>query len=440
MKKERGKTPKSIQQILDDYKSSSNPDYEAIKKTILASFKKNELIKAIKDYLNDSGVEEEERKQYFKNIFLDILKANACEDLIVFYAMLFTNFMDLFLFDTQKQDFQEALPWLKLTRKGFFSLAQSDLDILIVGDTGTGKEVMAQAIHDISKYRHKEMEAVSCVAIPDTLFESELFGTKKGAYSDATDKEGILEKANGTTLFIDEIGNMLQPTQAKLLRVIETKSFCRVGSTKKINVKFRIIGAVQRKDIEANKIFTDLLTRLSYPYCIELPTLNERLKVIAPMVLVKALRATARKLGFTEEYFIDNKTNNILLDHEYRGNYRELQNIFTMALFNTKAKGRDTILPDDLSFILDTYIPNKTSLPVQNEHSLEDINLKDICSYADEQGKRAVASIIEEKIKQIKRSGRDIKTTLKEEGHKKTYENFLNMVSRRTGKGINEIN
>ncbi|MBS1577092.1 MAG: sigma-54-dependent Fis family transcriptional regulator, partial [Bacteroidetes bacterium] len=158
-------------------------------------------------------------------------------------------------------------------------VAATDTTVLLLGETGTGKEVFAQAIHNNSSRKDKAFIAVNASAFSKELLESELFGHKAGAFTNAVkDKKGLFEEANGGTLFLDEIGEMAAELQAKLLRVLESGEFIKVGDTKTIKVNVRIIAATNRdlqKEIEAGHFRSDLFYRLSV-FQITLPSLRER--------------------------------------------------------------------------------------------------------------------------------------------------------------------
>ncbi|TAL48979.1 MAG: sigma-54-dependent Fis family transcriptional regulator, partial [Chitinophagaceae bacterium] len=162
-------------------------------------------------------------------------------------------------------------------------VAATDATVLLLGETGTGKEIFAQAIHNHGSRSSKPFVAVNCSAFSKELLESELFGYKAGAFTGAIkDKKGLFEEANGGTIFLDEIGEMPTELQAKLLRVLESGAFIKVGDTKTIKVNVRIIAATNRdlqKEIEAGNFRSDLFYRLSV-FQITLPPLRERIKDI----------------------------------------------------------------------------------------------------------------------------------------------------------------
>ena len=157
--------------------------------------------------------------------------------------------------------------------------AKSDISVLILGPTGSGKEVVARMIHELSRRSVAKFQAVNCAALPDTLFESEIFGYEKGAFTGAHDrKPGRLELANDGTLFLDEIGDMSLIAQAKLLRVLEERRFERLGGHKSISVDFRLISATNRpleQFVRDGRFREDLYYRVN-AFAIRLPSLRER--------------------------------------------------------------------------------------------------------------------------------------------------------------------
>src|SRR5215470_8367415 len=157
--------------------------------------------------------------------------------------------------------------------------AKSDISVLILGPTGSGKEVVARMIHELSRRGRENFQAVNCAALPDTLFESEIFGYEKGAFTGAHDrKPGRLELANEGTLFLDEIGDMSLIAQAKLLRVLEDRRFERLGGQRPVQVDFRLISATNRpldQFVRDSRFREDLYYRVN-AFAIRLPSLRER--------------------------------------------------------------------------------------------------------------------------------------------------------------------
>jgi two-component system, NtrC family, response regulator len=251
-------------------------------------------------------------------------------------------------------------------------VAATDVTVLLLGETGSGKEVFAQAIHRASSRRSQPFVAVNCSAFGREILESELFGHKAGAFTSAVkDKKGFLEEAHNGTIFLDEIGEMAIELQAKLLRVLETQEFYKVGDSKPIKVNIRIIAATNReleKEIEAGHFRPDLYYRLS-AFQIKLPSLNERSKDI-PMLALFFLQQFAPKngkkiTGMTEAF------SKALQQHNWKGNIRELRNVIERAVILADTAELDT---DSLPFEFQFAVPasaNNSSLTladVEKQH------------------------------------------------------------------------
>ncbi len=212
-------------------------------------------------------------------------------------------------------------------------VATTDTTVLLTGETGTGKEVFAQAIHQNSNRSNKHFVAVNCSAFSKELLESEMFGHKAGAFTGAVkDKKGLFEEANGGTIFLDELGEMSLELQAKLLRVLETGEFMKVGETKTTKVNVRIIAATNRdlqQEIEAGHFRQDLFYRISV-FQIQLPSLNERIADIELLARyfasVFAIRSN-KKLNNIEPAFFE-----ALKQHTWHGNIRELKNVIERSI------------------------------------------------------------------------------------------------------------
>lgn len=217
-------------------------------------------------------------------------------------------------------------------------VSATDTTVLLTGETGTGKEVFAQAIHHTSNRSNKNFIAINCSAFSRELLESEMFGYKAGAFTGAIqDKKGLFEEANAGTIFLDEIGEMSSELQAKLLRVIETGEFIKVGESKSTKVNVRIISATNRdllKEIEAGTFRKDLFYRLS-AFQIKLPALRERVIDIEALSnhFVNLFSAkTNKKIKPLSKQFIE-----ALKQYSWNGNIRELKNIIerTVILSDT---------------------------------------------------------------------------------------------------------
>lgn len=212
-------------------------------------------------------------------------------------------------------------------RKSISQVAKSDATVLILGESGTGKEIIARALHDISLRRSKLFVPVNCGAIPGELLESELFGHEKGAFTGASStRQGRFEMAEGGTLFLDEIGDMPMPMQVKLLRVLQERSFERVGSNKTIHCDVRIIAATHRNledEIKEGRFREDLFYRLNV-FPIEVPPLRDRIEDISLLVqdIIACMENSNRgSVRFTDE------TLAVLMQYRWPGNVRELANL-----------------------------------------------------------------------------------------------------------------
>lgn len=212
-------------------------------------------------------------------------------------------------------------------------VAPSDATVLLLGETGTGKEVFAQAIHAGSKRAGKTFIALNCSAFSKELLESELFGYRAGAFTSAVkDKKGIMEEASNGTLFLDEIGEMHIDLQSKLLRVLEINEFIKIGDTKPTKVNVRIIAATNRnlqQEAEAGKFRQDLYYRLNV-FSIALPALRDRKKdipVLAKYYLDLFAKKANQRIDSMSPEFLEQ-----LEQHSWKGNVRELKNIMERAV------------------------------------------------------------------------------------------------------------
>lgn len=212
-------------------------------------------------------------------------------------------------------------------------VAVTDTTVLLTGETGTGKEVFSQAIHQASNRNNKNFIAINCSAFSHDLLESEMFGHKAGAFTGAMkDKKGLFEEANNGTIFLDEVGEMALDLQAKLLRVIENGEFIKVGESKVTKVNVRIITATNRNlatEIEAGHFRQDLYYRLSV-FSIQLPSLRERVSDIETLALYYlkqfALKTNKKLQGASPEFI------SLLKMHQWPGNIRELKNVIERSV------------------------------------------------------------------------------------------------------------
>ncbi|MBL0715432.1 MAG: sigma 54-interacting transcriptional regulator [Desulfosarcina sp.] len=225
-------------------------------------------------------------------------------------------------------------------------VATTDTTVMLLGETGTGKEIMAQAIHKLSKRRRRTMVTVNCAALPSNLVESELFGHEKGAYTGAESKRiGRFELADGATLFLDEIGELRLPLQAKLLRVLQRGQFERVGGHKTITSDARVIAATNRDLLQAvhtGDFRMDLYYRLNV-FPIVMPPLRERRDDI-PALVWFFVKSFCEKMGKRIET-IPRNSMQVLQNYNWPGNVRELKNFIERAMIITTGKALQIELP-----------------------------------------------------------------------------------------------
>ena len=241
-------------------------------------------------------------------------------------------------------------------------VAKSDATVLILGESGTGKEVIAQALHRASARKDKAFVAINCGAIPGELLESELFGHEKGAFTGAlTARQGRFEMAEGGTLFLDEIGDMPLPMQVKLLRVLQERTFERVGSNKTIHCDVRVIAATHRQleqEIAEKRFREDLFYRLNV-FPIEVPALRDRAEDIPYLINdlnARMIQAQRPFINFTPEAIA------VLMQHPWPGNVRELANLLErLAILNPDAVIDVANLPEKFQgYSIPDSMPNLT--------------------------------------------------------------------------------
>jgi DNA-binding NtrC family response regulator len=256
-------------------------------------------------------------------------------------------------------------------------VAPSDVTILLTGETGTGKEVFAQAIHGESIRKNKNFIAVNCAAISKELLESELFGYKAGAFTGANkDHKGLFEEAHGGTLFLDEIGEMPWALQAKLLRILENGEYIRVGDTKTRKADVRIIAATHRdlqEDIKAHLFREDLFYRIA-AINIQLPSLRERVEDIEIMtnhfIQLFAAKINRTAPTLTKDFLF------ALQKHEWRGNIRELKNVIERSVLLNES---GILEASSLPFYTTTNEP--TTLSAFDLASAEKLHIQKVLNY-----------------------------------------------------------
>ena len=225
-------------------------------------------------------------------------------------------------------------------------VARTDITVLIEGESGVGKELVAEAIHELSSRRHEAFVIVNCGAIPEGLIESELFGAEKGAYTGATERRtGYFEDADGGTIFLDEIGEMPAAAQVRLLRVLESGQFSRVGSSQARTTDARVIAATNKdlaKEVRGGRFREDLYYRLS-TVLIDIPPLRERKEDIMP-IFESFLHRYAQKYNSTRRD-LDQGARELLQRYHWPGNVRELRNVAEQCIVLLR---KETITADDL--------------------------------------------------------------------------------------------
>ncbi|MDQ3063223.1 MAG: sigma-54 dependent transcriptional regulator [Acidobacteriota bacterium] len=239
-------------------------------------------------------------------------------------------------------------------------VAPTPTTVLIGGESGTGKELVARAIHSQSSRSHLPMVTLNCTALPSTLLESELFGYKKGSFTGAyKDTQGLFERAHGSTMFLDEIGDMSLETQAKLLRTLQTGEIRAVGDFKNKNVDVRIIAATNRelvKLIRERRFREDLFYRVN-TFTINLPPLRERIEDLPQLAEYFLKRACARINKRIDR--ISPPAMSLLAQYRWAGNLREMQNVIESAVIMAAST---VIEPENISFPLqDSRLENQMS-------------------------------------------------------------------------------
>lgn len=261
-------------------------------------------------------------------------------------------------------------PEIAQVKKIIDQISDTDSTVLVCGESGTGKELVARAIHRSSKRAAQPFVAVNCSAIPDALFESEMFGHKRGSFTGAIiDKPGIFKDADGGTLFLDEIGDLTLTNQAKLLRVLQDGSFKPVGANNSLSTNVRIIAATNKSlkdEVKAGNFREDLLYRINIVE-ITIPPLRKRktdIRELALYFIGKFSRRHSRSIDGASEAFFE-----ILADYAWPGNIRQLENSIERAVImkrNGKLEPEDLHLPESGSISLELEEMNDlNNLPLQ---------------------------------------------------------------------------
>jgi DNA-binding NtrC family response regulator len=271
------------------------------------------------------------------------------------------------------------------------SVAATSATVLLSGENGTGKEMLARAIHQESPRASGPFVAVSCAALPEALIESELFGHEKGAFTSATQShKGRFELANGGTLFLDEIGDLSAAVQVKLLRVLQEREFERVGGTKTLTVDIRLIAASNRdleKEVAAGRFRQDLYFRLNV-VPLHLPSLRERpddIPILAAHFAAKSAQKYGQPTPELEPALVE-----VLLDYDWPGNVRELENLIErlVVLSNTSTLGLEFVPEKMLRALPGTTPGDENTL----EGAVEAVKRRMIISALQAEGNNKVAA------------------------------------------------
>jgi len=276
-------------------------------------------------------------------------------------------------------------------------VAEQDVTVLISGESGTGKELVARAIYHHSRRRDKPFMAVNCAAIPDTLFESELFGYERGAFTGAYRTHvGKFERCHGGTLLFDEIGDMSLGTQAKLLRVLQGGEFERLGGTETVQVDVRILAATNKNleaEVDGGRFREDLYYRLKV-ISIELPPLRERLDDV-PNLVNYFVGRFAQEYGRTVHYLADEAVER-LASHNWPGNVRELENCLRRAVLMCKG---DVLRAEHVEFESDqgeAAVPGRRGEPTGGLQDRVAGLVSEILQRADQRARANLIELVEE--------------------------------------------
>ena len=268
-------------------------------------------------------------------------------------------------------------------------VAVTDTPVLLLGESGTGKELFARAIHNLSPRKDEPLIAINSASIPENLLENELFGHKKGSYTDAyLSQIGKLELAQGGTFFLDEIGDLSPNLQGKILRIIEDKKISRIGSNQEIDLNIRFIFATNKnleKEIAQSRFRKDLFFRIN-AFPVNLPPLRERGNdiILLSQYFIKKFSIEMKKGDIT----ISEKAKNKLISYDWPGNVRELQNTIERALIiskDNKITYKDIILPDKSINITEdfNFKGNLKQVTSRATKAIEKIKIEDVLKQVD---------------------------------------------------------
>ena len=467
--KKQLKNYETIKAVIDPYLQQQTLDGAEIQQEIKDKLEVGDSFDkyagAVSDYVGLAiEISEPRIKEIFIKVFFQDLEKYGMFFLVTSYAMALEGLFDLINLDFHKLDeyaededdvtlekiLSEDYPTespesdndksqLMMLRKIYHS-AKFNIPLLIIGETGTSKELLVRAIHTISERRNRAFLEINCAAIPENLLEAELFGVIPDYPGLLQNREmdGKILRSNGGIIFLDELGRMPMRLQEKILKVIEENRVTRLGAEESTEIDVRFIAATQPSTIK--NIIPDIKFRLGYPNTINLPTLNERIDKIGDFIIENSLDQVLKKMGLQDKNISLNvKAKNILKNHTYEGNYRELENILRGAIISTMIDERKEIVLKDITGILDANKRNDSVTESETKTSFlypEDIKTSEIIGYAD----KIKASIVEAKILEVLRSGKNLKRSLLSEGKTHNdYQNFRKKVTQITGQNIREL-
>ena len=286
--------------------------------------------------------------------------------------------------------------------------AKSDTSVMIYGETGTGKELFAQSIHNASTRANGPFLAINCAAIPETLLESMLFGTEKGAYTGSEKREGLFEQANGGTLLLDEINSMDITLQSKLLRVLQEGNFRRVGGSKQIDVNVRVISNINippMQAIEENKLRSDLYFRLGV-INVNVPPLRERLEDI-PLLAKNFIMSCNEKLTKNVRD-LSTDTLTVFEGYHWPGNVRELQHAIEYAM-HIVPPGKTLITPDCIPEHILNAAKHQSAAPISEP--VAPAERPSMEAVMEEAGRRYLTEVLEENSGNISKTARALGIT-----------------------------
>ncbi|MCH8028630.1 MAG: sigma-54-dependent Fis family transcriptional regulator [Candidatus Dadabacteria bacterium] len=330
------------------------------------------------------------------------------------------------------QDLIGSSPEMLKIYKSIGRIAENEYSVLISGESGTGKELVTRAIHYNSKRKNHKLVSVNITAIPRDLIESELFGYEKGAFTGATTrKQGRFEEAHLGTLHLDEIGEMPIDLQAKLLRVLEEKSFYRLGAENPIEVDIRLIASTNKylpKEVDECRLRKDLYYRLS-TISIYIPPLRERREDI-PVLIEHFIAKYIQELG-EEERTVSNEAKQLMFDYDWPGNVRELENTLKRVLVLTS----DSIITKDILLEAAPYLGMTTQNQPQSLDELLNQVLPGVMESVESDSEHGIFEII---MKQVEKPL--IETALRmTSGNKKKAASVLGINRNTLSKKIDEL-